>query len=125
MGFILMIIVWILTPVLEVGNLLTGIWVYRENYQFLKFINKFFSNGAIDRDRFGNHNYRVGLNFWFSNGGYQFGNKEETISSALGKKSMENSLAFMGWFFYYLLYALDYSKWKKGGHCFASINNKI
>lgn len=125
MGILLIIITWLLTPLLELGNLFTGIWVYRKNYGFLKFMNGFFTSGALDRDKFGNHNYRVGLNFWFSRGGYEFGNKEETISSVLGKKSLEKSLAFCGWFWYYLLYAVDYSNWKKGGHCVASINKTI
>jgi len=60
-----------------------------------------------------------------SEGGYEFGNKNETMSSAIGKKAVEKSLNYWGWFWYYFLYAIDYSNWKKGGHCVASINNNI
>ena len=125
MGFLLLIITWILTPVLELISLLTILWVKRKEYSFLKTVSGFFKSGAIDRDRFGNHNYKTALNFWLSKGGYEFGNYIETISSVLGKKGVEKSLNAFGWFWYYLLYAIDYSNWKKGGHCFASINNKI
>ncbi|MBC5840748.1 hypothetical protein H8R23_04965 [Flavobacterium sp. F-380] len=125
MGLLLIIITWILTPVLEIGNFLTTIVLSVTKFQFWKTVNGYFKSGAIDRDRFGNHNYRSGLNFWFSTGGYEFGNNKETMSSVFGKKALEDSLNKWGWFWYYLLYAIDYSNWKKGGHCFASINNNI
>jgi len=125
MGFFLLIISWILTPVLELISLFTVLWVKRKEYSFLKTVSEYFKFGAIDRDRFGNHNYKTALNFWLSKDGYKFGNYIETISSVLGKKGVEKSLNIFGWFFYYLLYALDYSNWKNGGHCFASINNNI
>ena len=125
MGFLLLIITWILTPVLELISLFTVLWVKRKEYSFLKTVSGFFKYAAIDRDRFGNHNYKTALNFWLSKNGYEFGNYIETISSVLGKKGVEKSLTIFGWFWYYLLYAIDYSNWKKGGHCFASINNKI
>jgi hypothetical protein len=93
--------------------------------QFLKTVNRYFFEGALDRDRFANRNYRTGLNFWLSTGGYQFGNPLETMSSVLGKKGLEKTLSRIGWFVYYFLYAIDYTAWKKGGHCFDSINNEI
>jgi len=125
MGFLLIFITWLLTPLLEITSLLTVLWVKRKEYSFLKTVSDFFTYAAIDRDRFGNHNYKTALNFWMSTGGYEFGNAAETISSVLGKKGVEKTLSFVGWFWYYLLYALDYSNWKKGGHCFNSINNNI
>ena len=125
MGFLLILITWLLTPLLEIISLLTVLWVKRKDYSFFKTVSGFFAYAALDRDRFGNYNYKTALNFWLSIGGYEFGNALETISSVLGKKSVEKTLNIAGWFWYYLLYALDYSNWKKGGHCFASINNKI
>jgi len=94
-------------------------------YKFWNTINGYFKSGAIDRDKFANHNYRTGLNFWLSSGGYEFGNEKETMSSAIGKKSLEKSLNWWGCFWYYFLYAIDFSNWKNGGHCIASINNNI
>jgi hypothetical protein len=125
MGFLLIIITWILTPFLELGNFITGLWVYRKNYQFLKFIDNFFTQGAIDRDRFGNHNFKTGLNFWFSKSNSGFGDKEETISSALGRRRLANDLGLWGWFWYGFLYGVDYKNWNNGGHCIASIKKEI
>ena len=121
MGLLLMTVTWVLTPFLELGNFLTSIWVYRKDYQFWKVINNYFTSGAIDRDRFGNHNYRTGLNFWFSKSNSGFGDKSETISSALGRRRLENDLALSGWFWYGFLYGVDYKNWNNGGHCVASI----
>ena len=125
MGILLLFIAWILTPIFEIINLFTIIYLNVSKYRFWKTINGYFLSGAIDRDKFANHNYRTGLNFWLSKGGYNFGNEKETMSSVIGKKSLEKSLNIWGWFWYYLLYAIDYKNWKKGGHCIASINNNI
>jgi hypothetical protein len=125
MGFILHIIVWILTPVFELGNLITVLFVYAKKRGFLRVLNGFLYSASHDKDCFANHNYRTGLNFWLSSGGYEFGNKNETMSSVLGKKSIEKSLNFCGWVWYYSLYIIDFSNWKKGGHCFVSINNNV
>lgn len=61
-------------------------------------------------------------NFLFSwKGGYKFGKFGETLSSCLGRKKKEKTLSYTGLFLYLLLYAIDVSSWKKGGHCEASI----
>jgi hypothetical protein len=44
-----------------------------------------------------------------------FGDKSETISSALGRR-IDNDLALSGWFWYGFLYAVDYKNWNNGGH---------
>jgi hypothetical protein len=121
MGLILIIITWILTPFFEIGSFITVMCLNAKKYQFWKTINGFFFSGALDRDCYANHNYRTALNFWLSTGGYLFGNEKETMSSVLGKKSIEKSLSKIGWFVYYFLFAIDYSNWKKGGHCVASV----
>lgn len=125
MGFFLIVITWILTPIFELLNWFTTLYVYATKQQFLKTLDIFFLVGALDRDRFANRNYRTGLNFWLSNGGYEFGNPLETMSSVLGKKGEECTLTNVGWAVYYFLYLIDYSAWNKGGHCFTSINNNI
>jgi hypothetical protein len=42
----------------------------------------------------------------------------------LGTKFIEGSLNRHGQFWYYFLYAIDISKWKKKGHCIASIQSE-
>lgn len=71
-------------------------------------------------DIFGNYLFPEFWNFMFSKKGdnYKFGRLGETISSVLGKKHLENSLTFSGLILYYLLFAIDWTTWKKGGHCF-------
>lgn len=60
--------------------------------------------------------------FLFSKkGGYRFGRFGESLSSCLGRKFEEHTLSLMGYAFYYILYFLDYTAWKTGGHCFISI----
>lgn len=54
-------------------------------------------------------------------GGYKFGRFGESLSSCIGRKYQEKTLSWFGLFFYYILYAIDYTNWKKGGHCIASI----
>ncbi len=123
MGVILLILTWILTPFFEVGNFITTLFVDREKNQFWQFVNNEFQDYAVCRDCYANHNYQISLNFWLSKGGYAFGNPKETISSVLGKKGVEKSLNIWGWCWYYFLYAVDFTQWNNGGHCFASIIN--
>lgn len=121
MGIILIIVCWILTPIFEVINFITVLCIKVRDYQYLKVVNKYFKSGSIDRDKFANHNYRTSLNFYFSKGGYEFGDKRETMSSAFGKKQLEKSLTITGWGVVYLLWFLDFKYWFKGGHCVNSI----
>lgn len=74
-------------------------------------------------DIFGNFLFPEFWDFIFSKKGfnYKFGRLGETISSVLGKKKLEESLSKVGLFFYYILYYIDFSTRKRGGHCIASI----
>lgn len=97
--------------------------------------NAYFKETAIDIDKFGNRNFRTFLNvtmvktkkeFWDSEKiietkPYKFGNVNETISSALGKNQRDGTLSWFGWLIVYILWAIDYQYWKKGGHCMNSI----
>lgn len=84
--------------------------------------NEYFKETAIDIDKFGNRNFRTFLNATMRiKGGYNFGNVNETISSALGKNQRDKTLSWFGWLFVYILWAIDYPYWKKGGHCINSI----
>lgn len=77
---------------------------------------------AFKTDVFANFLFPTTWTFLFSSkGGYNFGRFGETLSSALGRKKLDNSLSWLGYALYYLLYALDFSTWKLGGHCVTSI----
>ena len=52
---------------------------------------------AINLDRYGNYSYRTILNaFLKTKNGYEFGNFNETISSALGKNERDKTLTKKG-----------------------------
>lgn len=62
--------------------------------------------------------WRVCFSKWGLNEGYKFGtNKDETLSSALGRKAQEKTLNWIGWLMYIILYIIDIPNWFKGGHC--------
>lgn len=112
MGLILIILIWFLTPIFEIINFLTTIFTKVKEYQYLKTVNTYFKKSAIDRDKFANYNYEVSLNFWLSKGGYKFGNKKETMSSVLGKKTIRKIFKYiwmvLGIFFiYYRFYNME------------------
>jgi hypothetical protein len=58
--------------------------------------NRYFRETALDIDRFGNRNFRTLFNAALQKNGYQFGNVNETISSALGKNQLQNTLTKAG-----------------------------
>jgi hypothetical protein len=100
-------------------NFLTSIWVLpRKRLPVWKVINNYFTSGAIDRDEFGNHNYRTGLNFGFkSNNGLEIKLK---LFQARWVVEDWYMIWLWGWFEPFL-YAIDYTRvGKKWGalHCF-------
>ena len=70
-------------------------------------------------DIFGNYLFPEFWNFIFSKKGdnYKYGILGETLSSATGKKKIENSLTKTGLILYYILYIIDFPSWKYKGHC--------
>ena len=48
--------------------------------------------------------------------GYNFGNKDETISVAIAKNMYRRTLSRVGWFFATLIVIVDVTTWGKGGH---------
>lgn len=72
-------------------------------------------------DILGNWLFGDFFNVALSKGGYRFGRFGETLSSVFGKKRAEKSLNWLGWTVSVLIDAIDFTKWKKGGHCAASI----
>ena len=57
----------------------------------------YFKSSAVNLDRFGNSEFRTLFNLTLKKkGGYEFGNMEETISSALGKNQRDETLTKIG-----------------------------
>ena len=79
--------------------------------------NQYFLQTAIDIDRFANHNFRCLWNTILQKNGYAFGDVRETISSALGKNKIQNTLSKFGKFTCNFLDFLDEN------HCIKSIKN--
>ena len=78
--------------------------------------NSYFRETAIDIDKFGNRNFRTFLNATMRiKNGYEFGNVNETISSALGKNQREKTLSCFGKIICFILDKLDKN------HCEKSI----
>lgn len=90
MGVILYIIATILWMILTPIN-----WVIVAVKYGLS--NGYFMETAIDLDKFGNRNFRAFLNATMRiSNGYEFGDVNETISSALGKNQRDNTLSWFG-----------------------------
>ena len=82
--------------------------------------NKYFIETAIDLDKFGNRNFRTFLNATMRvRNGYNFGNVNETISSALGKNQRDVTLSWFGKRICFVLDKLDPE------HCKNSINESV
>ena len=108
---------------IEPFNLLAAMIIFRKKQGFFKVIHKYQYKSALDTDIYLHYNFRALWNLTMSNGsGYSFGtNRDETLSSAIGRKKIERTLSGIGPFFHFLLKVIDYtawSEWKKGGHCY-------
>lgn len=124
MGFLLTLIANFLFIILTIVNYPVVVWVYVRKRGFLKVTNEYWYENALALDRFGNYNFRTFFNICFrKKNGYNFGKKEETISSAMGKNQRDKTLTWFGWVMVYLLWAIDFRYWKIGGHCINSIEN--
>lgn len=126
MGILLYIIATILWVVITPIN-----WVIVSLKHGLS--NAYFTETAVDIDKFGNRNFRTFLNvtmvktkkhFWDSERvietkPYKFGNVNETISSALGKNQRDGTLSWFGKFICFILDKLHKD------HCKKSINENV
>ena len=113
MEFLIFIIALALFLPLTLLNLITvGI-----KYSFKwKVIKNYFLETAVDIDRFGNRNFRTLLNTTLiTDKGYKFGDYRETISSALGKNKLKQTLTKTGKALCAILDFLDKN------HCIKSI----
>ncbi|NJN50187.1 MAG: hypothetical protein HC798_03065 [Polaribacter sp.] len=89
MGILLYLIATVLWVILTPINWIIVCFKYGIN-------NNYFLETAIDIDKFGNRNFRTFLNLTMQKNGYEFGNVNETISSALGKNQRDNTLTYFG-----------------------------
>jgi len=99
----LLIIAWILLLPLSIVN-----------FFCVKNKKGYFKQTALNLDKFGNREFRAFLNLYFiTTNGYQFGNPNETISSALGKNERDNTLTKSGRILVEILDNIDKNHCKK------------
>lgn len=123
MGFLLAIIGYLLTPIVSIANFIVVMWKNAKIHNFFGTMNSYWFNDALELDRIMNYKFRDLWNVIFKGkGGYAFGNKEETISSALGKNQRDKTLSIGGWAIVVILFIIDFKYWFKGGHCINAIN---
>jgi hypothetical protein len=112
MGILLYIVAVILFVPLTIINFICVLIKYGLKWST---IDGFFYETAVDIDRFGNRNFRTLWNLTLQRNGYKFGNINETISSALGKNKINNTLTTAGKVLCFILDTFDEN------HCIKSI----
>jgi len=122
MGIFLWVVWKLLSTVLSIPALLhriAGAFRYKGGW---KYVDDTFLRSAYAGDIYSNIAYATMLNDLFiQHGGYHFGNRDETISSAAGKNWAMGKLAFLGKGLVGTLNLIDFKNWKNGGHCWVSI----
>ena len=122
MGFILSIIAYILFAVLVFPNFIAVMLKNKKRSSYISRVNAFWKKNAIELDKFGNYHYATLFNGTLrKKNGTLHGNKDETISSVLGKNQRDKQLTITGWIVVIILYIIDVQYWFKGGHCLNSI----
>lgn len=118
MNLLLSIIAVVLFLLIEPFNFIFVVFLKRK-FKWSR-LNGYFRNLAIGVDRFGNYQFRSLFNVLFkTDKGYEFGNFNETVSSALGKNQRDNTLTKIGLILVGVLDFLDEN------HCLNSINENI
>ena len=88
-GLFLFLLAWALFLPLSLLNFLAVAFKFKDL--------GYFKSSAVNLDRFGNFEFRTLFNLVLKKkGGYEFGNFEETISSALGKNQRDKTLSMAG-----------------------------
>lgn len=117
MGFILSYIALILFVAVYILDEFTCLFIDVRKRKWFYLTSKRKYSKAFKVDVFANFLFPDFWNLIFSKGGYEFGIFGETLSSCIGRKQVDKTLSKFGLCFYYLLYAIDFTKWKQGGHC--------
>lgn len=121
MGFILATLALLLFAVVYLLSGIGDLFIDIKDRKWFKTASKRKFNKAFKVDVFGNWLFKDFWNVILSKGGYEFGRFGETLSSVFGKKRMEGSLNILGYVISIIIDIIDFTKWKKGGHCKASI----
>ena len=121
MGFVLSFIALLLFVVVYILDGITMLVIDVKNRKWFKTTAKRKFNKAFKVDVFANFLFPGFWKIAFSKGGYQFGRFGETLSSCFGKKRLEKSLSWFGLIVSWTIDVIDFTTWKKGGHCIASI----
>lgn len=122
MGFILSFISIVLFVIVHPINAIVILISKIKSRAYPRVTDRYFFTAARDLDIYGNFAYQATWNtLLISKEGYLFGNRVETISSALGKNQIKNTLSIFGWIIVYILWIIDVKYWFKGGHCINSI----
>lgn len=124
MGFILTPIAWVLFSIAYLIDEVRVLFFDVKKRHWFQVTAKRKFHKSLKTDILGNWLFADLWNVIFSKGGYKFGVFGETLSSCLGRKFLEGTLNRHGRFWYYVLYVVDFSKWKKQGHCIASIQTE-
>lgn len=97
LGFLLYIVAFALYLPLTILNIIVVIYKYFRKNNALEILNNYFYDEAYSLDVFANRSFRTLWNTMLrKKGGYSFGERNETISSALGKNQRDNTLSFLG-----------------------------
>jgi len=122
LGILLYIIAAFLFPIVAMANLLVVLYKTIRVRGLWKSVNSNFLILAQQIDIFANVSFPILWNTLLKNKhGYSFGVKKETLSSALGKNQIGNSLSIGGKILVGILWVIDTRYWFKGGHCKNSI----
>lgn len=121
MGFLLSIIALILFVFVYILDEITMLVIDVRNKKWFKTTAKRKFNKAFKVDVFANFLFPSFWNAAFSKGGYRFGVFGETLSSCFGKKRLEKSLSWFGLVVSWTIDCIDFTTWRKGGHCIASV----
>jgi hypothetical protein len=122
MGFILSIIAYVIFFILVFPNFIAVLLKNKKRSSFLSRVNGFWKVNAIELDKFGNYHFATLFNMTLrKKNGTLHGDKNETISSVLGKNQRDKQLTITGWVVVVILYIIDVQYWGKGGHCLNSI----
>jgi len=105
-GLFLFLIAWLLFLPLSLLNFLAVAIKFKDL--------GYFKSSAVNLDRFGNSEFRTLFNLVLKKkGGYEFGNFEETISSALGKNQRNGTLTRTGRVLVWILDTIEKEHCKK------------
>lgn len=122
MGYLLAYIAIILFTIVYIIDGLVILLYQVRNRKWYQLTSSKSRSKAFKTDIISNWLFPDTWRFLFSwKGGYNFGRFGESLSSCLGRKKQENTLSWVGLIFYYILYGLDFTAWRRGGHCFVSI----